>query len=282
MAWPLPGTQLTDNLLWPLGRLGTLRKLVLDQNLFCYDTLQLEAALFAPELGLEATFAEAAGFLPATLQTLHLRVLRRTERVMDAIGRHLVNLQELQLEILFNMNWADEFMLRGGRPIRSATMPVSDHFMEQFGSIVWDAELRRRDTPLLDPLRNLASLRDITLHLEMAYFHACDRVLETSAFRRFNQVMTDEIVVLGLYSDAAGNVLLENKLNDLDQTPEENAELWLDRLNQGLPPVKLGAAPPSLERLTIGDGGHTVWHTANGPLPRGHAGDFGAFGGHPF
>jgi len=113
-----------------------------------YRKVVLEAALFSPESGLDVSFAEVAEFLPA-LQLLDIVTLQRPERVMEAIGRHLVNLRTLNLCILFNQNWADEFMRRGGQPIRSETVPASADFREQFLSIVQEAELSRmRATPL--------------------------------------------------------------------------------------------------------------------------------------
>ena len=253
--WPSP----SPNVLRPLCNHGTLTTLVLTQYMWNWGKVDLEAALFSPEFGLDVSFAEVAEFLPA-LQSLDIMTLQRPERVMEAIGRHLVNLRTLNLCILFNQNWADEFMRRGGQPIRSETVPASADFREQFLSIVQEAELSRmRATPLLDPLRNLTSLRDIRVVLDAAHIQCCDRVLDTPAYyNRWKDIQILEVDVLGLFRDLNGDVMLKYSLG----LPEDEA--WL---NPVLPPIRLGATPPSLEKLTVGEfGGHVTWCTADGPI----------------
>ena len=60
-------------------------------------------------------------------------------------------------------------------------------------------------------------------------------------------------------------ILLKYRLPYVDDAEE----FWLDHLNTALPLVKLGATPPSLERLSIGCNGTgwCSWCPADGPLP---------------
>ena len=260
------------NVLLPLciGILN-LTKLVIEQYLWVWE--HPDKALFRPELGLETSFVGVAECLPATLRSLEIRLLLRPDLVVEAIGSSskLVNLRELKLGFLLNLDWVDQFMLRGGRPIFSETVPASAAFREQFLSIVMAAELgRQAATPLLDLLRSLEWLTDVTLVIEVAHIHCCDRVFETTDGddRAMDEIMIRDVEVLGLSRDLpGGDLLLKYKLGDVDEDPADNAELWLDELNAALPPYKLGAAPRSLERLTFGEYDDRVTWCVSDPLP---------------